>query len=98
VTGGKAYDGHQFAELVEQDTEHLVPARIYARDRGYESGDNRYLLEILGLHSATRLNRYRTEKKDKSKQVWWDLLATPEYQAGQRERYKVERKYGEAKG
>jgi len=97
VTGGKAYDGHQFAKLVEQDRAHLVPARIYAADRGYDSGDNHYLLQILGLQSAIKLNRYRTQKKDKNKEVWWELLATPEYQAGQKERYKIERKYGEAK-
>jgi len=97
VTGGKVYDGHQFAKLVEQDMERLVPAHIYAADRGYDSGDNHYLLEILGLHSAIKLKRNRTHKKDKNKEVWWALLGTPEYQVGQKERYKIERKYGEAK-
>jgi len=29
--------------------------------------------------------------------VWEALPATPQYQAGQKERYKIERKYGEAK-
>ncbi|MGC8878599.1 MAG: transposase [Anaerolineae bacterium] len=31
------------------------------------------------------------------KEVWQALRATPQYQAGQAVRYKIERKYGEAK-
>jgi hypothetical protein len=69
----------------------------YAADRGYDDGENHYLLETLGCHSAIILNRYRTEKKDKNKQVWIDLKKTPQYQAGKKERYKIERKFGEAK-
>lgn len=74
-----------------------IEARIYAADRGYDDGENHYLLEYLGLKSAIKLNDYRTKKKDKNKQIWIDLSASPEYEAGQQERYKVERKYGEAK-
>lgn len=97
VTGGNAYDGHRFASLVERDGQQGIEARIYAADRGYDDGENHYLLEYLGLKSAIKLNDYRTKKKDKNKQIWIDLLASPEYKAGQQERYKVERKYGEAK-
>ena len=97
VTAGNAYDGHQFAKLVERDRQQLVPARIYAADRGYDDGENHYLLEKQGLHSAIKLHDYRTKKKDKNKQVWVELLASPKYEAGQKERYKIERKYGEAK-
>ena len=50
-----------------------------------------------GLHSAIRLIKTRTEKKDDNKQVWLDLRQTPQYQQGLKERYKVERKFGEAK-
>ena len=46
--------------------------------------------------SAIHLNRYRTEKKDQNKEVWIALKQSPAYQAGQRERYQIERKYGEA--
>ena len=74
-----------------------VPTKTYAGDRGYDDTENHFLLETEELHSSLKLNKYRTEKKDKNKEVWVDLLASDEYQAGQRERYKIERKYGEVK-
>ncbi|NLE43475.1 MAG: hypothetical protein GX620_02035 [Chloroflexi bacterium] len=66
-------------------------------DRGYDDTENHYLLVHLGLHAATKLKAYRTQKKDKNKQVWVALLASPAYRLGQQERYKIERKYGEAR-
>ena len=51
----------------------------------------------MGIHSAIILNRYRTRKKDPNKQKWLALKETEEYQGGKRERYKIERKYGEGK-
>ena len=97
VTGGNAYDGKQFSTLAEKDREQRLPIDTYAADRGYDDSENHYLLETLGLHSAIILNRYRTEKKDRNKQVWIDLKQTPQYQEGTKERYKIERKFGEAK-
>jgi hypothetical protein len=43
------------------------------------------------------LNDYRTEKKDPSKAVWPQLQESEECQQGLKERYKIERKFGEAK-
>jgi IS5 family transposase len=97
VTGGNQTDGKQFPELLERDKRQGLPTETYAGDRAYDDTDNHFLLEFEGLHSSLRLNEYRTEKKDKNKGVWFDLLASREYQVGQRERYKMERKYGEAK-
>ena len=97
VTGGNAHDGKQFPKLVEKDREHGLPVDTYAADRGDDDGENHYLLETLGMHSAIILNDYRTEKKDRNKQVWIDLKQTDQYQAGTSERYKIERKFGEAK-
>lgn len=97
VTAGNATDGKQFIRLVEGDRRQGVLAQIYAGDRGYDDGDNHYYLECHGLHSALKLKRQRTEKKDGNKEVWVELQATPEYEAGQKERYKIERKFGEAK-
>ncbi len=68
---------------------------IVAADRGYDDGHNHFLLASKGLHSAIRLNDYRTKKKDPNKEVWVQLRATPEYQTGQKERYKIERKFGD---
>jgi IS5 family transposase len=81
----------------KKDRRQGLPVDTYAADRGYDNGENHYLPETLGIHSAVLLNRYRTEKKDKNKQVWIDLKKTDRYQAGKKERYKIERKFGEAK-
>jgi len=97
VTVGNAADGKQMAVLVDKDRRQGLPVSIYGADRGYDDSDNHYRLQALGLHSAIRLNTYRTAKKDRNKQVWVALQESAEYQAGQQERYKIERKYGEAK-
>jgi len=97
VTGGNQHDGKQFPELLERDQEQELPTRIYGGDRAYDNSDNHYRLEILGLQSSLTLNKARTAKKDKNKGVWVRMLASEGYQAGQRERYKIERKFGEAK-
>lgn len=97
VTAANHPDGKQFAALVERDQAHDLPLEIYAGDRGYDDTENHYLLKTKKLQSSLKLNDYRTEKKDRNKEVWVKLLANEGYQAGQRERYKIERKYGEAK-
>jgi len=35
------------------------------------------------------------QKKDANKQLWLELKETPQYQQGLKERYKIERKFGE---
>jgi IS5 family transposase len=97
VTGGNGHDGKQFPALVQKDGELQLPVKVYTADRGYDDGENHYLLKTLGLRSAIHLNRYRTEKKDRNKEVWVALKQSSAYRAGQQERYKIERKYGEAK-
>ena len=97
VTGGNANDGKQFPTLVKKDRQQALPVDIYAADRGYDDSENHYLPQHLGMHSAILLNRYRTEKKNKNKEVWIELKRTQEYRAGKKERYKIERKFGEAK-
>jgi IS5 family transposase len=97
VTPGSAYDGHQLPSLVEEDLAQGVGAEVYAGDRGYDDGENHLCLKQRGLKSALKLNRYRIHKKDSNKGPWLTLLEDPDYQAGLKERYKVERKFGEAK-
>jgi len=97
VTSGEAYDGHHFCSLVDHDLKLELPVDTYAADKGYDSGDNHYHLALRRLHSAIRLVRTRTQKKDANKQVWLDLIQTPQYRQGLKERYKIERKFGEAK-
>jgi len=97
TTSGEAYDGHHFCSLVDHDLEQELPVETYTGDKGYDDGNNHYYLELKGLHSAIRLKKTRTEKKDDNKQIWLDLKQTRQYQQGLKERYKIERKFGEAK-
>jgi hypothetical protein len=97
TSSGEAYDGHFFCPLVDQDLAQQLPVETYAGDKGYDDGDNHYYLELHGLHSAIRLKKIRTSKKDNNKQPWLELVKTSQHLAGLKERYKIERKFGEAK-
>lgn len=97
VTSGEAYDGHLFRSLLDHDLEQGIPVETYAADKGYDDGENHLYLEIHGKHSAIRIKDNRLNKKDKNKQVWLDLVQTRQYQEGLKERYKIERKFGEAR-
>jgi len=97
VTSGEAYDGHHFCSLVDHDLNQQLPVDTYAGDKGYDDGENHYYLGLRGLHSALHVKDNRIKKKDKNKEVWLALIETPQYQQGLKERYKIERKFGEAK-
>ena len=97
TTPGQAFDGHFMQPLIEADMYKQVPVRIVSADRGYDDSRNHYWLERIGIQSAICLNEYRTHKKDTHKEVWVELKANPAYQQGLSERYKIERKFGEAK-
>ena len=96
-TPGNAYDGHQLPKLLGKDLDQGLPVGIVSADRGYDDSDNHCLLWSKDIHSAISLNDHRTHKKDDSKALWRALKSTPQYQEGLRERYKIERKFGEAK-
>jgi len=91
------YDGHKLKKLVEKDEGKGIEVGTVAGDKGYDDGDNHYYLKEKGINSAIRLNNYRTQKKDANKEGWLELKESPEYQAGLKERYKVEQKFGEAR-
>lgn len=97
VTSGEAYDGKHFTSLVDHDLKQSLPIETYTADKAYDDGENHYNLQVRGLHSAIRLKRTRIGKKDDAREVWLDLSQTPQYQQGLKERYKIERKFGEAK-
>lgn len=97
VSAGGAYDGHHFTGLVERDLRQGLPVETYAADKGYEDGNNHFYLERHGLHSAIRLKKTRTHKKDANKDIWLALQQSQPYRQGLKERYKIERKFGEAK-
>jgi transposase, IS5 family len=94
---GSAADNEQFAALLAHDEQLGVGARIYTGDRAYDDSDLHCRLWGLQKCSALKLKENRIGKKDGNRQIWEQLLASPEYQAGLAERYKVERKFGEAK-
>lgn len=91
------YDGHGLKKLVEKDLRKGIGVGTVAGDKGYDDGDNHYYLKDEGINSAIRLNNYRTEKKDKNKEGWLELKQSQEYTEDLKERYKVERKFGEAR-
>jgi len=97
ATSGNEFDGNQLPALLQQDEETGVEYDIVTGDRAYDDGNHHCLLGQKGLHSAIHLKGYRLRKKDANKQIWIDLQSTPQYQQGLRERYKIERKFGEAK-
>jgi IS5 family transposase len=94
---GNTADNTQFPQLLAHDEALAVNADIYTGDRAYDDTDLHYRLWEKGKHSALRLHGYRTQKKDTNTQVWRQLESTSEYQAGLKERYKIERKFGEGK-
>ncbi len=91
------YDGHKLVSLIDKDLAEGIRVGAVTGDRGYDDGENHYYLEQKGIGSAIRLNRRRTEKKDGHKEGWLRLAESEAYQQGLKERYKVERKFGEAK-
>ena len=97
VSSGNAWDGKHFTSLVDMDMKQGLPVETYAADRGYDDGNNHYYLAYKGLHSAIMLKDNRLKKKNSNKQVWQEMVRREDYQQGRRERYKIERKFGEAK-
>ncbi len=96
-TTGQAADNVHFPGLLEHDEQVGVDARVYAGDMAYDDTDLHERVWQAGKHSALRLHAYRTAKKDGNTEVWQDLIVTTDYQAGLKERYKIERKFGEGK-
>jgi len=97
VSPGQRYDGHYLPSLIESDLAQGLPIEVCTADRGYDDTDNHFFLQTRGIRSAIHLNRYRTQKKDPNKQVWFELRAQPWYRPSLDERYQIERKFGEAK-
>ncbi len=97
VTAGEAWDGHHFCSLVDHDLKQQLPVETYTADKGYDDGNNHFYLQHRGLHSAIRLKDNRIEKKDANKEIWIALRKTTHYRQGLKERYKIERKFGEGK-
>jgi len=96
-TRGSAADNKQFAKLLAHDEEVGVDALIYTADKAYDDTDLHYRLWEAGKHSALMLNDYRTDESKAHCAYWQRVKESLEYQMGIAERYKIERKFGEAK-
>jgi IS5 family transposase len=96
-TAGSAADNKQFAALLARDEAQGVGATVYTGDQAYDDTAIHYLLRQTGKGSALRLHAYRMQKKDAHKEPWLRIQASPAYAQGLAERYKIERKFGEAK-
>jgi IS5 family transposase len=96
-TGGSAADNEQFPKLLAHDEQVGVVAEIYAGDKAYDDTDQHYRLWRQRKQSALRLNAYRTAATNANRGYWQQVKDSPAYQAGLAERYKVERKFAEAK-
>lgn len=94
---GDDYDGHKFQKLVERDMEKGITVGTVAADKGYDDGDNHYYLEKQGIKSAINLKRSRLQKKNANKAGWIKLAESLEYREGLKQRYQIERKFGEAR-
>jgi IS5 family transposase len=91
------YDGHEFQKLVEKDLKKGMEIGTVAADKGYDDGENHFYLEKKGINSAIRLKRSRMQKKDTHKEGWLKLAASSTYLEGLKQRYQIERKFGEAR-
>ena len=91
VTAGNAPEDEPFARLVARARAQGLAVETYAADRGYDDTENHY-----GLGHSVAAHAHG-EARDGNNEVWRALQVTPQYQAGQEERYKMERKDGEAK-
>ena len=91
------YDGHKLRPLIEKDLKKGIEIETAAGDKGYDDGENHYYLEQKNINSAIRLNRQRTQKKNANKEGWLKLVASVAYQEGLKQRYQIERKFGEAR-
>jgi IS5 family transposase len=97
TTPGTEADCLQFEELLDLDEKLKVPGEIYAADRGYDSSELHHLLEEKNKGDAVKLCKTRTTKKDATREKWIKLKKSEAYQAGQRQRYAIEAKFGESK-
>ena len=97
VSSGQKHDGHYLPPLIESDVNQGLVIGICSADRGYDDINNHIFLQRRGICSAIHLRRYRTRKKDANKEVWLERVAEPWYKPSLRQRYQIERKFGEAK-
>lgn len=93
TTPGRNSDNKQFIKVANKDNQvkGMNRERIYAADRGYDDGEIHEYLKVKKLGNAIKLKKTRTAP------MWQDLRKDQKHRDGLKERYKVERKFGEEK-
>jgi hypothetical protein len=94
LSSGNRPDGEYFEPLFWKDIERRGLADIYSADKGYDWGDNHFLLNQMEVGDAVILNDYRL-KDDALHAIWKNIAESEEYKQGKKERYKVERTFGD---
>ena len=94
ATSGNEPDGDYFEPLLWKDMSRRGVAKTYSADRGYDWGDNHFLLNQLDMGDAIILNDYRL-KDEKHLAIWHKIANAKEYKEGKAQRYKVERTFGD---
>ena len=96
-SSGNRPDGEYFCRLVQSDLAQGLPVDTYSGDQAYDDSELHVFLQSHNLHDALKLHKYRTNKKDEHKDIWLALQESETYKQGLKQRYKIERKFGEAK-
>lgn len=93
TTAGNEPDNKQFVKVANKDNriKGLKQDRTYSADRAYDDGDIHEYLKNKKFGNAIKLKKTRTAD------MWIKLKAEPKHREGLRERFKIERKFGETK-
>lgn len=93
TTPGNDSDNKQFIKVANKDNQvkGMDSKRTYAADKGYDDGDIHEHLKEKKFGNAVKLKKTRTAD------IWKKLQEDQKHKDGLKERYKIERKFGEEK-
>jgi len=94
LTAGNKADGNYFEPLLWKDMSLRGEVKGYTADRGYDYGDNHFLLNQLEFDDGIYLKGTRL-KDDKMHAIWHTLNDSREHKEAKSHRFKVERTFGD---
>ena len=94
LTAGNEADGGYFEPLLLKDVGLRGLAAGYTADKGYDYGDNHFLLNQLGIKDGVYLKETRL-KDDKMHAIWHTLNNSDAHKQTKKHRFKVERTFGD---
>lgn len=89
VTGGAADDGGRFPDLIWHDVKMRGRFRGSYGDKGYDYGENHFLLNVLDLADGISLKQTRL-KDDTNHAIWHTIASSDFYRDSRHHRYKIE--------